>query len=75
MKQINCFESPCGKANIYVEADMPIGVFHDFLMQIKGQMVDRMVLFHQQQTKEAEENLKDLEQKPACDEQACSSEG
>lgn len=42
-KAMQSFESSCGKARIYVDSDMPIGVFHDFLLQVKGNMVDRMV--------------------------------
>lgn len=42
-KSVQQFESECKRAKIFVENDMPIGVFHDFLMKIKGQMVDIMV--------------------------------
>ncbi len=42
-KSVQQFSSDCGKAIIYVESDMPIGVFHDYLMEVKGHMVDRMV--------------------------------
>lgn len=48
-KSMQSFESACGKAKIYVESDMPIGVFHDFLMQMKGAMVDRMVAAHKEE--------------------------
>lgn len=37
------FQSNCGKAKIYVENEMPLGSFHDFLLMVKGQMVDLMV--------------------------------
>lgn len=47
------FVSECGKAKIFVENDMPIGKFHDYLLEIKGTMVDRMVAAHQQQITEA----------------------
>jgi hypothetical protein len=47
------FASACGKVNIFVENDMPIGIFHDFLMEIKGLMVDRMVIAHQEQAAQA----------------------
>lgn len=53
------FKSECGKAMCYVENDMPIGLFHDFLMALKGLMVDRMVAAHQEQTTQAEA-MKDL---------------
>ena len=42
-KEVVVFESTCSKAKVYVEKDMPIGIFHDFLMQLKGSMIDRMV--------------------------------
>ncbi len=56
MKQspVHMFASACEKAKIFVEQDMPIGVFHDFLMEIKGLMVERMVAAHQQQVSEVE---------------------
>jgi hypothetical protein len=47
------FESACGKAQVYVENEMPIGIFHDFLMELKGLMVNRMVVAHQEQLKQA----------------------
>lgn len=48
-KSMQSFESECGQAKIFVENDMPIGVFHDFLMEMKGLMVDRMVQAHKDQ--------------------------
>ena len=54
---MQCFESECGKAKIYVENDMPLGVFHDFLMLIKGNMIDRMV---QAQKQEVEMNYLEI---------------
>lgn len=52
--QVTEFNSECNKAKIYVQNDMPIGLFHDFLMAIKGMMVDRMVAAHQEQTTHSE---------------------
>jgi len=52
---------------------MPIGVFHDFLMELKGLMVERMVQAHKQQVaemeaqKQADQPLDDL----PCDNQDC----
>ena len=46
------FKSDCGRAIIYVENDMPIGVFHDFLMHMKGLMVERMIQVHKDQIKD-----------------------
>ncbi len=48
------FVSDCGRAKIFVDNEMPIGVFHDFLMQLKGLMVERMVIAHQEQIAQAE---------------------
>ena len=48
------FSSECGKAMIFVENDMAIGIFHDFLMKIKGSMVDRMVAAHKEQEAQIE---------------------
>ncbi len=73
IKNVNQFTSPCEKARIFVENDMPIGVFHDFLMQIKGMMVDRMISAHNEQiaqSKAAMEHGSDLEEPIAC-EQPC----
>jgi hypothetical protein len=62
------FESECGRAKIYVENEMPIGSFHDFLMFIKGLMVDRMVAAHKEQQeqcaaqKEENESQSDIEE-------------
>lgn len=52
-KAVTEFSSECGKAKIYVDNDLPIGVFHDFLMHIKGLMVDRMLEAHKEQTEQA----------------------
>lgn len=48
------FSSECGKAHLFVENSMPLGELHDFLMDIKGAMVERMVLAHKQQQVEAD---------------------
>ena len=52
--QVHVFSSECGRVIINVDKDMPIGVFHDFLMEIKGLMVDRMVIAHQEQLQQAQ---------------------
>ena len=57
-KTVAQFTSSCGKAHIYVEIDMPIGIFHDFLMEMKGLMVDRMVSAHKEQLALTEEQKK-----------------
>lgn len=52
-KATQSFESACRKAQIIVENDMPIGIFHDFLMEMKGLMVERMVAAHKEQVEQA----------------------
>jgi len=48
-KAVQQFISTCGKASIFVENDMPIGIFHDFLMHIKGIMVEKMMAVHKEE--------------------------
>ena len=69
-RSLTSFQSECGKAHISVETDMPIGLFHDFLMEIKGLMVDRMIQAHKEQNDEMSAQ-KVVEEKPECDE-SCS---
>lgn len=59
MKQTatQCFESECGKAKLYVDNDLALGVFHDFLMNLKGWSVDRMVEAHKEDKKASEEQI------------------
>lgn len=52
-KAVTQFVSPCGRAKMFIENDMPIGVFHDYLMEMKGLMVDRMVQAHKEQLEQA----------------------
>lgn len=69
-KTFHSFESTCGKAKIYVQNDMAIGVFHDFLMEIKGLMVDRMIAAHNEQVKHAKDAMEqgsDIEESVTCD--------
>lgn len=68
-KPVTQFLSECGRAKIFVENDMPIGVFHDFLMLLKGQMVDRMVAAHKEQVEQAQEQRQ--EDSESCVSQAC----
>lgn len=64
------FISECGRASIFVANDMPIGVFHDFLMELKGMMVDRMVAAHKEQVEIAEAQKK----QEAVEESCCKGE-
>lgn len=56
-KPAQCFESDCKKATIYVDNDMPIGVFHDFLMKMKGEMVERMLKIHKEEEEFSKEKI------------------
>lgn len=61
LKGVQMFESACKRARFYIENDMPIGVFHDILLELKGLMVDRMVAAHKEQEQQAEQ-MKKLDQ-------------
>ena len=65
------FQSSCGKIKVYVENDMPIGVFHDFLMQLKGMMVDRMVAAHKEQVEQA---AAQMQQDPDVSPESCQGQ-
>lgn len=41
-----------------VPPDMPLGLLFDALMELKGYVVDRMVKSHQEEEKQAEEQMK-----------------
>ena len=49
--------SDCKKAHMYIENDMPLGSFHDFLLLVKGYMVDRMVTTQKQEEEVAKEQM------------------
>lgn len=57
-KAVTLFESECGQAKIYVENVMPIGNFHDFVLEVKGIMVDRMVAAQKEDEALAKEQQK-----------------
>lgn len=65
------FISECKKATFYVENDMPIGVVHDFLMYLKGMMVDKMIEAHKQQQSVADAQ-KQLESESDCADGDCN---
>ena len=75
-KPVQQFTSECGRAKLFVENDMPIGIFHDFLMLIKGLMVDRMVQAHKEQVEQSEAMKQQTQQDEAASEDApaCSAE-
>ncbi len=55
------FTSECGKSIIYVDNDMPVGSFHDFLLSVKGQMVDLMI-----KSQKEEQDLAEAQKKADC---------
>ena len=63
-KPAQCFESDCKRAIIYVDNDMPIGVFHDFLMKMKGEMVERMMKIHKEEQEISNQQKKHEENEP-----------
>ena len=71
IKQIGTqlFPSPCGKIKLYIENDTALGVFHDFLMWMKGEMVNRMIASQKQEEQVAAAQRAAQEEKPAEDSQ------
>lgn len=53
-------KSACDKAKLYIENDMAAGDLHDFLMEVKGHVVDIMVKAHK-----AEQDLSEAQKKAA----------
>lgn len=68
------FVSECERAKIFVENEMPIGIFHDFLMELKGMMVDRMVAAHKEQQELADVAQEKPSESSACEEQCSQKE-
>jgi len=52
------FVSECLKASLHIDNDMALGALHDFLMLVKGQIVDLMVKAHKQEEEYANEQKK-----------------
>ena len=53
-KPTQTFTSECGKGLIIVDNDMALGSLHDFLLNIKGHIVDRMIAAHKQENEYSE---------------------
>jgi len=45
-KNVTQFESECKRAKVIIDNDMPAGAVHDFLMILKGHVIDIMVKNH-----------------------------
>jgi len=46
-------ESECGKAKLFIANDMSLGNLHDFLLSVKGEMIDRMVKVQKEEDEKA----------------------
>jgi len=59
--QINTqqFSSKCKRALLYVENDMPVGELHDFVLSVKGHLVDLMVKLQKEEQEMADSQKKD----------------
>jgi len=60
------FSSECGKINVFVENETPLGEFHDYLMSLKGYAVEKMVAAHKEQKDLAESQKQESEKEEAC---------
>lgn len=62
-KNTALFESECKKMKLICDADTPLGVLHDYLMALKGEIVDRMKTAQKQ---EEDFSIK-MKENEACD--------
>ena len=53
------FQSENSKIQLICDADTALGDLHDFLMAVKGEIVDRMVKAHKDEQAAQEEHKKD----------------
>jgi hypothetical protein len=58
-KNTALFESTCKKIKLICDADTSLGVLHDFLMALKGEMVDRMQKAQKQEQEIADQQMKE----------------
>lgn len=59
--QLVQFASEDKKIKILCETDTPLGAFHDYLMQVKGYVVDRMVAAQKE-----EQAIADAQKQSSC---------
>ena len=57
-KGCQMWQSEDGKARLYCENDMALGALHDFLMERKGDITERMVQAQKAQEEEAAKVMK-----------------
>lgn len=65
-KSAQKFENESQKIQLFCDSDTSLGELHDFLLYLKGNVVERMVKAH---TEEEEESKKQSEQAEASQEQ------
>ena len=56
-KAVQCFESDCGRARIFVDHEMPVGAFHDFVYLVKGKMIEVMKEAQEKEVKKEGEDV------------------
>lgn len=59
MKQLSCqlFESECKKIKVVIDNDTPLGFIHDFLMQLKGVILEKLNDAHNLQVEQEKEKF------------------
>ena len=65
------FASECGRATLLVENTMPLGQLHDFLLRIKGEIVDRMVNVQKQEDEIAQKQKEEAVKREEVEEEEC----
>lgn len=67
-KPVQRIESECKKCVLFVENDTPLGELHDFLLSLKGHVVDRMIKAQQEDCEMAEAQKKLQEEQEKAEE-------
>lgn len=65
-KSTALFESECKKMKLICDADTPLGVLHDYLMAVKGEIVDRMQNAQKKEQEIAKQQMKESEECNDC---------
>jgi len=75
MKQlpVQCLKSEDGKISLFCDNDTPLGKLHDFLLLTKGEIVERMVKY-QQEEQEASDKVKENAKSCDCADGECDCE-
>jgi len=67
-QQVVKFMSDCGKIVMHCDTDTALGVLHDFLMKMKGCMIERMINAHKSEEEQSEEMKVREVENPCCNE-------